>query len=79
MLKVGDHSFDCLAYNVSLKGAKLKIDLPLKTGADVVVEIRNEWTINAKIAWQDDGFLGLAFEPEDTEIKKLLGDLAERL
>ena len=79
VLTVGDYSFDCVMYNVSLQGAKVKLDLPLKAGVDTVLDIRNEWTLKAKVAWHKDGYMGLAFDADDAHVKVLFGEIASRL
>ncbi|MFC7049023.1 PilZ domain-containing protein [Emcibacter nanhaiensis] len=78
VLTVGDYSFDCVMYNVSLQGARVKLDLPLKEGADAVLDIKNEWTVRAKVAWQEDGYMGLAFDADASDVKVMFGDIAAR-
>lgn len=79
VLTVGRHRFDCIMYNISLQGARIKLDLPLEKGAEVNLNIRGEWDVKGHVAWQRDGFMGLKFDMDKAEIKVLFGEIAERL
>ncbi|WP_321397715.1 PilZ domain-containing protein [Emcibacter sp.] len=79
VLTVGEYSFDCIMYNFSLSGARVKLDLPLQKGAETLLDIKSEWQINAKVVWQKDGFIGLSFSQDDTETRVIFGEIADRL
>lgn len=78
-LEVGDFFFDCLAYDLSLKGAKLKLDLPLKVGVDVDVSVNGSEIISCRLAWVTEGFMGVEFSAEPEDVRRILGDLGGKL
>jgi len=78
-LEVGDYFFESLAYDLSLKGAKLKLDLPLQAGVDVSVSIKNSEKLSSRLAWVAGGFVGVEFNSEPEKVRKIFGDLGEKL
>jgi len=78
-LKVGKFDFECTAYDVSLGGIRLKVDLPIKQGAEVHVSLKDKMKKAANVVWSADGFIGLAFNDEPERIRKQLGPIAQGL
>jgi len=79
-LAVGEYTFDCGLLNISLSGARLRLDLPLKRGAHGLLTIAGVWRVPAKVAWCSDSQVGLRFRLPPDEVRLRLGEGAvERL
>jgi len=78
-LKVGSHDFDCMAYDISLGGIRLKVDMPIEQGSSVFIQLRNKLKQAAKVVWSADGFMGLSFVENPERVKVGLGNLANGL
>ena len=78
-LDVGSYNFDCTAYDLSLGGIRLKVDLPLDEGANVCVQVKNKLKRAAKVIWSADGFVGLRFDDSPEVVRSGLGSLATGL
>lgn len=79
MLKVGRYDLDCMAYDISLGGIRLKVDMPIERGASVLIQLGNKLKQAAKVVWSADGFIGLSFIENPDRIKVGLGSLANGL
>ncbi|MBL4645444.1 MAG: hypothetical protein COB49_02535 [Alphaproteobacteria bacterium] len=79
MLDTGDYEFECVAYDLSLTGVRLKLDLPLKTKCDVWLKVKNSPHIPAIVAWSEDGFVGLEFSMPTGQVADVLGNVGSRL
>ena len=68
IIHINDHEISCQIRNLSIGGMRIKLDLPFTDGVNAIVEIpRYGLKLDAKIAWQSDGFFGLQFlAPHDT-------------
>lgn len=75
-VKIGSSDFDCTAYDVSLGGIRLKLDLPVQKGSQVLVQLKDKLKQTAKVIWTMDGFMGLCFMENPEKIKMDLGTLA---
>ena len=73
-LQAGDFSFDCQIWNVSLGGARLRVNLPLEAGARIVLSLPQAGRFPGVVAWTGDGELGLKFGVEPTAIREHFGD-----
>lgn len=61
-LHINGHKIPCQIRNLSIGGMRIKLDLPFNDGINAVVEVpRYDLKLDAKIAWQSDGFFGLQF------------------
>ncbi|MBL4802963.1 MAG: PilZ domain-containing protein [Emcibacter sp.] len=78
-LKIGNFDFDCTAYDISLGGIRLKVDMPIKQGTNVFVQLRNKIKQTARVVWAADGFMGLSFTENPESVKVGLGSLANGL
>lgn len=77
ILHVGDHKFNCQIRNFSMGGLKLKLNLPLKEGTVVKVEIpMRDIILNAEISWQADNLLGIHFLEDNELIQGVFGERA---
>lgn len=78
-LDTGSFEFECVAYDLSLKGVRLKIDLPLKTECEVRIMVRKSPQIPARVIWAREGFIGLEFKLSADHVAELLGSAGEGL
>ncbi len=79
VLYVNDFEFRATMYDISLGGIRLKISLPLATGAEVSVKIKNKITMKARVVWYAGEFLGLQFCDSPDDVRKSLGDMSSGL
>lgn len=78
-LKIGSFDFDCTAYDISLGGIRLKVDMPIEHGTNVFVQLKNKLKQTAKVIWSADGFMGLSFMEKPDTVRVGLGNLANGL
>jgi len=79
ILDTGNYEFECLAYDLSLKGVKIKIDLPLETKCDVWLMIKDSPHLPSHVVWSRDGFIGLEFSLPTNKVSEILGNLGSKL
>lgn len=79
MLDTGSYEFECIAYDLSLNGVKVKLDLPLQTKCEVWLMVKDSPHIPASVAWSKDGYIGLEFSLSAERIADILGGLGSRL
>lgn len=79
LLDTGDYEFECVARDLSLKGIRLKLDLPLETRCEVRIMVRKSPYIPARVVWSRDGFIGLEFALSPDRVAEILGGLGTRL
>ncbi|VAV87988.1 hypothetical protein MNBD_ALPHA02-1179 [hydrothermal vent metagenome] len=78
-LNVGDFKFPCTAYDISLGGIRLKVDMPIEQGTNVLIQLKNKLKQTARVIWSADGFMGLSFEDNPEAVRAGLGSLANGL
>lgn len=78
-MKYGEYVFDCRVFDLSLGGAKVELDLPLKRGTLVTLQIPDVGIMVAKVAWSRDGKMALAFSEGTAAIRKKLAAKAAKL
>lgn len=76
---VGSYVFDATAYDLSLHGAKIKLNLPLERGSDFFITLKNFKQIPSTVSWAKNGFMGLEFSYPPEKVKKIFGSLGDRL
>ena len=66
-IHINDHKIPCQIRNLSIGGMRIKLDLPFNDGVKAIIEIpRYGFKLDAKVAWQSDGFFGMQFlDPHD--------------
>ncbi|MDG1995668.1 MAG: PilZ domain-containing protein, partial [Emcibacteraceae bacterium] len=79
VLVVNEFEFKCMLYDISLGGVRLKLDLPLATGARVSIKIKDFEYTDALVSWHADAFVGLKFVEDKEVISNLLGEYSEKL
>ncbi len=76
----GGYELACRVLNMSLSGARIQISLPLRDGAEVTLRLPRYGDLPARVAWYRDGYLGLAFRIDESDVLRLIGrDAVERL
>jgi len=78
-IDVGSYYFDAVAYDLSLRGAKIKLNLPLERGSNFLISIKDQQQIPSKVSWVKNGFMGLEFTYSPAKVKEIFGTLGERL
>jgi len=78
-LGVGSFDFDCTAYDISLGGIRVKVDMSIEQGSGVCVQLRNKMKQTARVIWSADGFMGLSFVQNPDSVKVGLGSIANGL
>ncbi|HPF46651.1 MAG TPA: PilZ domain-containing protein [Emcibacteraceae bacterium] len=78
-LEIGSYYFDAVAYDLSLRGAKIKLNLPLERGSDFLISFKGQRKIPSKVTWVKNGFLGLEFVYSPEAVKGIFGSLGDRL
>ncbi len=73
-LTVGKHTVSCQIWNLSLGGARVRVDLPLKEGSEIVLSVSDRGDIPARVAWARDSSLGIAFDVPEDHIRKMFAD-----
>jgi len=73
-LLVGRHEFACQIFNLSLGGARIRIDLPLKEGSLVALKAPSRRALEAYVAWSAGDNLGLQFADDPATIKSHFAD-----
>ncbi len=76
---VGSYNFEATAYDLSLRGAKIKLNLPLERGADFYIKLKDLSQIPSKVSWAKNGFMGLEFTYPPEKVRKIFGTLGDRL
>lgn len=73
-LRVGRHVFSCQIWNLSLGGARVRVDLPLESGTEVILSVSDRGDIPADVVWHRDEALGLSFNVSPEVIKRMFAD-----
>lgn len=78
-IDVGSYYFEAVAYDLSLTGAKIKLNLPLERGSDFLITFKDLTNIPSKVSWVNNGFMGLEFSYAPDRVKEIFGTLGDRL
>ena len=78
-LIVGRHDFRCQIWNMSLGGARVRLDLPIKEGAGVRLIIAGRGDIPATVRWFRNDTAGLSFNIPAEEVRLLFLDQLQSL
>lgn len=73
-LLIGRHEFACQVWNLSLGGARVRMDLPIQEGTDLVLSVKGRGDIDATVAWTKEGSLGLDFRIAPEVVKEMFAD-----
>ncbi len=64
---------------MSLGGARIKIDLPIKDGAEVILTIAGRGDLPAQVCWSKGDLAGLKFHMSAEEVRVLFMDRLQSL
>lgn len=78
-LECGEYTFDCRVFDISLRGAQIRLDLPLAPGAEVNLAIKRLGSVPCRVTWQRDGRIGLLFLCGGDYIEEIFGDKTRQL
>lgn len=78
-IDVGEYFFETLTYDLSLYGARIKLNLPLKIDAKLMIQFKDKQSVASRVVWVRDGFIGLEFNYSPAEVKRIFGGLGEKL
>ena len=73
-LTVGVHEFSCQVWNLSLGGARLRADIPLKNGTKVILDIPERGRLPGEIVWARNEALGVDFTIPKDRVRKMFED-----
>ena len=71
----GGEEVDCAVLNVSVGGAKIRLDQPIETDAQVRVRIGRVGELTGRVAWRNGTTLGVEFLNELTELARIVEDV----
>jgi len=69
----------CTAYDVSLGGVRLKVDMAIAENSRVIVKLRDKLSQAANVIWSAEGYVGLNFKENPNTVKAEMGILAANL
>jgi len=78
-LHYGDYDFRCQIWDVSLGGAKVRIDVPLAIGSEVKITLGRYGKFKGHVAWRNDKEMGLKFEGDPQVIRDIFGENTVKL
>lgn len=73
-LRVGKHELSCQIWNLSLGGARVRVDLPLQNGVKIVLSLSGRGDIPATVAWAKGELLGVSFDVGPEVIRRMFED-----
>ena len=73
-LKVGEHEFRCQIWNFSLGGARVRVDVPLRDGADTSLQLKGKRPIAGRVVWAGDKDVGIEFDLSPASVVERLGN-----
>lgn len=79
VISIKEYQIKCIIYNLSLRGARLKLSMPLAVGAPLNIKIKDFDTIEAVVSYRSKGFIGLNFAEDPEHIKSIFGYYAHKL
>ncbi|MCF8474321.1 MAG: PilZ domain-containing protein [Emcibacter sp.] len=78
-LNIRNKNFNCIVYDISLGGIRLKTEAKVVAGDDVYVQIKDKLKQVAQVIWCSGEFMGLSFVDDPEMVKAGLGNLASGL
>jgi hypothetical protein len=71
---IGSHEISCQIWNLSLGGARVRIDLPIQEGTAVKLFVKGRGELPATVIWSREGSLGLEFRTEAGVVRRMFKD-----
>lgn len=73
-LLIGRHEISCQIWNLSLGGARVRVDLPIQQGTDLILSIEGRGQLSATVVWSENEAMGLDFNVSSATIKRMFED-----
>ena len=73
-LLIGRHEISCQIWNLSLGGARVRVDLPIQEGTELILSIEGRGQISAAVIWVENEAMGLDFNVPSNTIKSMFED-----
>ena len=73
-LLIGRHKISCQIWNLSLGGARVRVDLPIQEGTDLILSIEGRGELSAVVVWTENEAMGLDFRVPSSTIKRMFED-----
>ncbi|MBL4788176.1 MAG: PilZ domain-containing protein [Kordiimonadaceae bacterium] len=73
-LLIGQHTFTCQIWNLSLGDARVRIDLPFQEGTNLKLVIADRGEIPSVVSWSVEGSMGLEFQVGANTVRKMFKD-----
>ncbi|MBL4837893.1 MAG: PilZ domain-containing protein [Kordiimonadaceae bacterium] len=73
-LILGRHTISCQIWNLSLGGARIRVDLPIKEGTELILSIEGRGDISSVVVWVEEDATGLDFNVPSSTISKMFKD-----
>ncbi len=73
-LRIGERAFACIVMNLSLGGACLQLDAPVKMHDQGKLVLKRIGALSTEIVWRRQGKIGLRFTEEPAQLAQRLGE-----
>lgn len=73
-LLIGRHTISCQIWNLSLGGARVRVDLPIQEGTELILSIEGRGELSAVVIWCEHEAMGLDFKVASSTIKRMFED-----
>lgn len=71
---VGEHKFPCQIWNLSLGGARVRIDIPLMPGTSVLLSVQGREDLSGHVVWYREQSMGVKFDTPEERIREIFQD-----
>lgn len=78
-LTVGSHDFSCQVWDISLGGARVRCEIPLRKGAFIKLSFMDKPALPSRIIWVRENSMGINFCQSKAEICEILQDKLDNL
>lgn len=73
-LLMKDYSFKCQVWNMSLRGARLKIEVPLAPGTEAALVVLGRTAVDGRVAWVEGELMGFEFLADTSYVRRIFAD-----
>jgi len=73
-LIIGRHEISCQIWNLSIGGARVRVDLPIQVGTKLILAIEARGELRATVSWSENEAMGLDFDVPASTIKNMFED-----
>lgn len=71
---VGEHKFPCQIWNLSLGGARVRINIPLMPGTPVLLSVQGREDLSGHVVWYREQSMGVKFDTPEDRIREIFQD-----